>query len=201
MFAYKHFKRAFDFTLSFFGVVILSPVFLFIAVLIKLKLGSPVFFIQKRPGIRGNIFNMVKFRTMLNSTDNSGKLLPNIDRHTKFGKLLRSTSMDELPELFNVVKGDMSLIGPRPLLIEYLPLYNKSQARRHDVKPGITGLAQVKGRNSITWEDRFDYDIHYVNNMSVLLDLRIFLQTMKKVFLREGVNFESETQNNRFLGS
>ncbi|NOR44913.1 MAG: sugar transferase [Candidatus Delongbacteria bacterium] len=198
---YKHFKRIIDIILSFFGLIAILPILVLTAILIRLKLGSPIFFTQKRPGRNGKIFKMIKFRTMLNTTDQDGNLLPNNERHTKFGKILRSTSLDELPELVNVLKGDMSLIGPRPLLIEYLPLYNEQQARRHDVRPGITGLAQVEGRNAISWEDKFEHDIFYVNNLTMMLDLKIIFLTLKKVFMREGVSFESEIKNNRFNGT
>lgn len=164
-------------------------------------MGKPVFFTQDRPGLKGRIFKMIKFRTMLNTKDENGNLLPDGMRKTKLGSFLRASSIDELPELINVLKGDMSLVGPRPLLIEYLPLYNEHQARRHDVRPGITGLAQVSGRNAITWEEKFDHDVKYVNNISLFLDIKILLLTLKKVFIKEGVNFESDTKNNRFAGT
>ncbi|MEW5595566.1 sugar transferase [Peribacillus frigoritolerans] len=190
-----------DVLFSFIGLIVLSPIILVISIMIVKKLGSPILFVQERPGKDGEIFKMIKFRTMLNSTDEKGNLLPNELRHTNFGKLLRSTSLDELPELINVLKGDMSLVGPRPLLVEYLPLYNKRQARRHEVRPGITGLAQVNGRNALSWKDKFDYDIKYVDNFNLLLDFKVLILTIKKVFVREGINFDKEIQiNNKFSG-
>ncbi|WP_217349301.1 sugar transferase [Peribacillus frigoritolerans] len=191
-----------DISLSFIGIIGLSPIILIISIMIVKKLGSPIFFVQARPGKDGKVFKMIKFRTMLNSTDKNGNLLPNELRHTKFGKVLRSTSLDELPELINVLKGDMSLVGPRPLLVEYLPLYNKRQARRHEVRPGITGLAQVNGRNGLSWEEKFDYDIRYIDNFNILLDIKVLILTIKKVFVREGINFDKEiqNQNNKFSG-
>lgn len=194
-------KRMLDVLFSFIGLIVLSPIILVISIMIVKKLGSPILFVQERPGKDGEIFKMIKFRTMLNSTDEKGNLLPNELRHTNFGKLLRSTSLDELPELINVLKGDMSLVGPRPLLVEYLPLYNKRQARRHEVRPGITGLAQVNGRNALSWKDKFDYDIKYVDNFNLLLDFKVLILTIKKVFVREGINFDKEIQiNNKFSG-
>ncbi|GAA1370487.1 sugar transferase [Peribacillus frigoritolerans] len=195
-------KRTLDISLSFIGIIGLSPIILIISIMIVKKLGSPIFFVQARPGKDGKVFKMIKFRTMLNSTDKNGNLLPNELRHTKFGKVLRSTSLDELPELINVLKGDMSLVGPRPLLVEYLPLYNKRQARRHEVRPGITGLAQVNGRNGLSWEEKFDYDIRYIDNFNILLDIKVLILTIKKVFVREGINFDKEiqNQNNKFSG-
>lgn len=164
-------------------------------------MGNPIFFTQKRPGLKGRIFKIIKFRTMLNTKDGNGNLLPDRMRKTKLGTFLRTTSIDELPELINVLKGNMSLVGPRPLLIEYLPLYNERQAKRHDVRPGITGFAQVSGRNSITWDEKFEKDVYYIENMSLLLDIKILFLTLKKVFIKEGINFDSETKNNRFSGT
>jgi lipopolysaccharide/colanic/teichoic acid biosynthesis glycosyltransferase len=194
-------KRILDIILSLIGLIVLSPVFLIVALIVFVKLGRPIFFIQERPGKDGKIFKMIKFRTMLNLTDEKGNLLPNEMRHTKVGQFLRSTSLDELPELINVLKGDMSLVGPRPLLVEYLPLYNEYQARRHEVRPGITGLAQVNGRNSITWEERFKYDVWYVDNFSLLLDLKILLMTIIKVFKREGINQSKNVTMPKFRGT
>jgi sugar transferase EpsL len=181
-------KRILDVVLSLIGLLVLSPVFILLCLIIRKKLGSPVFFTQIRPGLNGKTFNMIKFRSMTNERDDQGKLLPNDIRLTKFGKLLRSTSLDELPELFNVLKGDMSLVGPRPLRVEYLPLYSNRQMRRHAVKPGITGWAQINGRNAIDWETKFEYDVWYVENMSSWLDLRILWLTVIKVVKRDGVS-------------
>mgnify|MGYP001190341274 FL=1 len=197
----RYFKRPMDFVLALFAIVVLSPVFIIVALLVRINLGSPVIFKQQRPGLNEKIFTMYKFRTMTNETDENGNLLPNEQRHTKFGKFLRSTSLDELPELFNVLKGDMSLIGPRPLLIEYLPLYNKHQKRRHEVRPGLSGLAQVRGRNSITWEEKFDYDVYYVDNISFLLDLKLMFETIIKVFKRDGVNSSETVTMEKFTGT
>ncbi|MCF6460849.1 sugar transferase [Clostridium sp. Cult3] len=197
---YPIIKRIIDFILSLIGLIILSPLFLIISIMVYLKLGRPIFFIHERPGKDGKIFGMIKFRTMLDLRDEEGNLLPNEKRHTKFGLMLRSTSLDELPELINVLKGDMSLIGPRPLLVEYLPLYNEEQARRHEVKPGITGLAQVNGRNTISWEEKFKYDVWYVDNFNLILDIKILFKTVIKVFKREGINFEEINKSNKFSG-
>lgn len=181
------FKRIFDIILSIIGIIFFSPLFIIISILILIKLGKPIFFIQERPGINGKPFKMIKFRTMKNLYDSNGKLLPDEKRITKFGKFLRSTSLDEIPELINVLKGDMSLVGPRPLLMEYLPFYNEYQFRRHEVKPGITGWAQIKGRNLLTWEEKFKLDIWYVDNWNILLDFKIILITIFKVLKREGI--------------
>ena len=178
----KYFKRILDFLLSLIAIIILSPVFLIIAILVRVKLGSPVIFKQKRPGKNEKIFTLYKFRTMTDKKDENGNLLPDEKRLTKFGKALRSTSLDELPELFNILKGDMSIIGPRPLLVEYLPLYNEEQRHRHDVRPGLTGLAQISGRNSISWEEKFDDDIRYIKNITFINDVKIFFETIIKVF-------------------
>jgi len=193
-------KRFFDFVVSFFTLIILLPLILFLAILIRIKLGSPIFFIQNRPGLNSVVFKMIKFRTMLGSRNKNGELLPDNDRMTRFGAFLRSTSLDELPGLVNVLKGDMSIVGPRPLLVEYLPLYNECQARRHNVKPGITGWAQINGRNGISWEDKFILDIWYVENQSFWLDLKILLLTVKKVFKKEGVNENGEVTMSKFSG-
>ncbi|MEH6554254.1 sugar transferase, partial [Pseudoalteromonas tetraodonis] len=169
--------------------------------LIRFKLGKPILFTQNRPGLNGDIFQMMKFRTMLDAKDKQGNLLPDDQRMTKFGSFLRSTSLDELPGLFNVLKGDMSLVGPRPLLVQYLPLYNKEQARRHNVRPGITGWAQVNGRNAISWEQKFELDVWYVDNQSIWLDLKILLLTVKKVFIRDGINADGHVTIEPFKGS
>ena len=170
-------------------------------VLIRIKLGSPIIFKQDRPGLNEKIFTMYKFRTMTDHVDNNGNLLPDSERLTKFGKLLRASSLDELPELINILQGDMSLIGPRPLLIEYLPLYNSEQKHRHDVRPGLTGLAQVNGRNAISWQDKFKYDIEYVNNITILSDLKIIFLTIKKVLIKEGVTAENSVSADKFTGN
>ncbi|HPU62992.1 MAG TPA: sugar transferase [Mobilitalea sp.] len=197
----KYVKRLLDFIISLLAVIILSPVFLVIAVLVRIKLGKPVIFKQKRPGLNEKIFTLYKFRTMTNEKDSSGNLLPDRDRLTKFGRFLRSTSLDELPELINILKGDMSFVGPRPLLVQYLPLYNEHQRKRHNVKPGLSGWAQVSGRNAISWEEKFDLDVEYVNKVSFLFDLKIFFLTIKKVIMREGINQEGEATMEYFKGS
>lgn len=180
-------KRAMDFALSFFALVFLSPIILAVAILVRIKLGSPVIFKQERPGKDGKIFTMYKFRSMTNETDENGKLLPDDVRLTKFGKLLRSTSLDELPELWNILKGDMSIIGPRPLAVQYLPYYTEEENRRHDVRPGLSGLAQVNGRNAISWEEKFKYDIQYVNSITFLGDVSIIIKTVKTAIKRESI--------------
>lgn len=197
----RYVKRPQDFILSLIGLIVLSPVMLSIAILIKVKLGSPVFFTQNRPGLNNKIFKMYKFRTMTNERDEKGQLLPDEVRLTKFGKYLRSTSLDELPELINIIKGDMSIIGPRPLLVQYLPLYNEHQKRRHEVRPGLSGLAQVNGRNAINWEEKFDLDVEYVDNVSFLLDWKIIFLTLKKVSVREGISSETSVTMEPFKGS
>lgn len=194
-------KRFFDFLVALTALVILSPVILITAILIRFKLGSPILFTQDRPGLNGNVFKMMKFRSMLDAQDAEGNPLPDEQRMTTFGALLRSTSLDELPGLINVLKGDMSLVGPRPLLVEYLPLYNQQQAKRHNVRPGITGWAQVNGRNAISWEDKFKLDVWYVENQSLLLDLKILLLTVKKVFVREGIASDGHVTIEKFKGS
>lgn len=194
-------KRLFDITAATTALVALSPVYAITAYKVKKNLGSPVLFKQTRPGLHGEPFEMIKFRTMLDAYDKDGNPLPNEQRHTKFGNLLRSTSLDELPELWNVIKGDMSLVGPRPLLMDYLPLYNEEQACRHNVRPGVTGWAQVNGRNAISWEEKFKLDTWYVDNQSLLLDLKIILMTLKKVVVKEGVNANDNVTMTRFTGS
>ncbi|GAB6560543.1 sugar transferase [Bacillus cereus] len=194
-------KRPMDFILSLIAIIMLSPVFLIVAFLVKTRLGSPVLFKQERPGLNGTIFKMYKFRTMTDEKNENGELLPDSVRLTKFGKFLRSTSLDELPGLFNIFKGDMSIIGPRPLLVQYLPLYDEHQKRRHEVRPGLSGLAQVNGRNAISWEEKFNYDVEYVDNVSFTTDWKIILLTIKKVFIREGINSETAATMEYFEGS
>ena len=194
-------KRLFDLTLVFFASIFLAVPMLLVSMLIRFLLGSPVLFQQVRPGRYGKSFKIIKFRTMNDARDTSGRLLPDSRRLTSFGQFLRSTSLDELPELWNVLKGDMSLVGPRPLLMEYLPLYTSHQARRHEVRPGITGWAQVNGRNSLSWEEKFDLDIWYVDNQSFLLDMKILWLTVKKVLLREGISASGEATMKKFEGS
>ncbi|MBE0421550.1 sugar transferase [Pseudoalteromonas nigrifaciens] len=194
-------KRFFDLLFALTVLTTLFPIIIFVAVLVRLKLGSPIIFMQERPGLNGKVFKMYKFRSMLDASDESGNSLPNELRMTKFGKLLRSTSLDELPGLLNVLKGDMSLVGPRPLLVEYLPLYNREQARRHEMRPGITGWAQVNGRNAISWEDKFKLDVWYVDNQSFWLDVKILLLTVKKVFVRDGINSSDNVTMPKFKGN
>lgn len=194
-------KRLFDIALAFLILTLLTPVLFLLAILITIKLGSPVLFRQIRPGFNALPFEMLKFRTMTESTDKDGNLIPDAKRLTNFGRFLRSTSLDELPALWNVIKGEMSLVGPRPLLMEYLPLYNEKQARRHDVKPGITGWAQVNGRNAISWQEKFDLDVWYVENQSFWLDLKILLMTVKKVILRDGISGGGEVTMSKFTGN
>ena len=196
----KVIKRCLDFLLSLIAIIILLPVYLAVAVMVKVKLGSPILFKQERPGKNEKIFKMYKFRTMTDERDSNDELLPDEIRLTSFGKFLRSTSLDELPELLNILKGDMSIVGPRPLLVKYLPLYNETQKHRHDVKPGLTGLAQVNGRNSISWKERFNYDVDYVKNISFLLDVKIIFFTIKKVLKREGITSETSDTMEAFLG-
>lgn len=194
-------KRVLDFLLSFMAVVALSPVMLVIAVLVRVKLGSPVLFKQRRPGKNEKIFHMYKFRTMTDERDKEGNLLPDEKRLTDFGKMLRSTSLDELPELFNILKGDMSIVGPRPLLVQYLPRYNERQRHRHDVRPGFTGLAQVNGRNSISWEEKFEWDVKYTENVTFLQDCKIILKTVKVVLKRDGISSASSATMEEFMGN
>nr|WP_319001051.1 sugar transferase [Clostridium algidicarnis] len=188
----RYFKRPMDLILSLIAIIVLSPVMLVVSILVRTKLGSPVIFKQERPGFNEEIFTLYKFRTMTDERDENDDLLPDSVRLTKFGRLLRSTSLDELPELFNILKGDMSIIGPRPLLVKYLPLYNEHQKHRHDVKPGLSGLAQISGRNAISWEDKFNLDVEYVDSISFIADWKIIFLTLKKVFVREGINQDSE---------
>lgn len=193
-------KRVFDIAASLLGLLLLSPIIAIIAWQVRRKLGSPVFFRQTRPGLNGKPFEMVKFRTMRDAFDEDGKPLPDSERITPFGRFLRSTSLDELPELWNVLKGDMSLVGPRPLAMAYLPLYSAEQARRHEVKPGVTGWAQVNGRNSITWKKKFEMDVWYVDNQSLMLDIKILLLTVKKVLARSDVQEGGQDQVESFNG-
>ncbi len=193
----KYIKRLLDFILSLLALIILSPVMLIIAILVRIKLGKPVIFKQERPGKDEKIFTLYKFRTMTDERDEEGNLLPDEKRLTKFGKMLRSTSLDELPELVNILKGDMAIVGPRPLLVEYLPYYTEKEKHRHDVRPGLTGLAQVNGRNLITWEERFRYDINYINSITFVEDLKIILKTIKKVFLHTDI--QADTTDELYL--
>ena len=194
-------KRCFDFTLAFIVLALLSPIFMVLYVLIRIKLGSPVFFPQKRPGLKGKPFNIIKFRTMTDAKDEQGNLLPDDQRITALGQWLRKTSLDELPELFNVLKGDMSLVGPRPLMWKYLDRYTPFQARRHEVKPGITGWAQINGRNAISWEKKFEYDVWYVDHWSLALDGKILIKTFAEVLLRRNVTQENHVTVSEFLGN
>ncbi len=195
-------KRTLDFCLTLFALVILSPLLLLIAIWLHFaNKGAGVFFTQERPGKNGKIFKVIKFKTMTDERDADGNLLPDEQRLTKVGRFVRSTSIDELPQLINVLKGDMALIGPRPLLVQYLPLYNKEQARRHEVRPGITGWAQCHGRNAISWSKKFELDVWYVDHCSFLLDLKIILLTMKKVLVREGISSETSATMEPFTGN
>ena len=195
------FKRPMDFILSLMAIIVLSPVLIIVGVLVRFKLGSPVLFKQKRPGLNEKIFTMYKFRTMTDEKDENGELLPDSVRLTKFGRMLRSTSLDEFPELFNILKGDMSIVGPRPLLIQYLELYNDHQKRRHEVRPGLSGHAQVNGRNAISWEDKFNLDVEYVDNVSFIGDWKIIFLTIKKVFIKEGISQEGQETVQYFAGN
>lgn len=197
----KYLKRLQDFCCALAAIIVLSPVMLITAILVRTKLGSPIIFKQERPGLNGKIFTLYKFRTMTDKRDENGELLPDAVRLTKFGKMLRSTSLDELPELFNILNGDMSVVGPRPLLVEYLPRYNAYQARRHEVRPGFTGLAQVNGRNSITWEEKFDWDVQYVDHITFIEDWKIILKTVGTVLKREGISSETSVTMEKFMGS
>ena len=197
----KYIKRILDFTLSLIALGVLSPVLLVLTVLGAVKMKGNPFFTQQRPGRDGKIFKLVKFRSMTCEKDRDGNLLPDEQRLTGYGKLLRSTSLDELPELLNILTGQMSIVGPRPLLVQYLPLYNEEQRHRHDVRPGLTGWAQVNGRNSITWEDKFRYDVWYVRNISFWLDVKILFLTVKKVFCREGISAEDSATMEDFMGT
>ena len=193
-------KRAFDIFFSCVGLLLSLPVFLVLVCCVRMRLGFPVFFTQERPGKAGLPFKLIKFRTMRDAVDDHGELLPDAERLTDFGLWLRRTSLDELPELWNVLRGDMSLVGPRPLLMEYLPLYSEFESRRHEVKPGITGWAQVNGRNSIAWSEKFRLDVWYVDNQSLFLDVKILLLTIKKVLLREGINSQGVATMPKFRG-
>ncbi|WP_028448706.1 sugar transferase [Chitinibacter tainanensis] len=194
-------KRLFDVVVSLAVLLLIWPVLLVLIFLIRFKLGVPVFFTQERPGLHAKPFRMVKFRTMTDEKDSAGNLLPDEVRLTRFGQLLRSTSLDELPELWNVLKGEMSLVGPRPLLMEYLPLYSTEQARRHDVRPGVTGWAQVNGRNAISWEQKFQFDVWYVEQQSFWLDMKILFLTVKKVLIRDGISAENHITAEKFRGN
>jgi len=194
-------KRLIDVLLTIFGMLLLAPFFMVLIILIRVKLGGPVFFVQLRPGMNGKPFRMIKFRTMTDARDAEGGLLPDAKRLTPFGTFLRSTSLDELPELWNVLKGDMSLVGPRPLLMEYMPLYSPEQMRRHEVRPGISGWAQVNGRNALSWEEKFDHDVWYVDHHSAKLDMRILLMTVRKVLCRDGISQSGEATMSKFTGS
>lgn len=198
---YKYIKRILDIISSLLAIIILSPLLAVTAVLVKTKLGSPVLFKQERPGKDEKIFTLMKFRTMTDERDKNGELLPDEVRLTKFGKFLRSTSIDELPELFNILKGDMSVIGPRPLLVKYLPRYNEHQHRRHEVRPGLSGWAQVNGRNSISWEEKFDLDVEYVDNYSLSKDINILFMTVMSVIKRDGINSDNDVTMEEFMGS
>lgn len=198
---YKYIKRILDIISSLLAIIILSPLLAVTAVLVKTKLGSPVLFKQERPGKDEKIFTLMKFRTMTDERDENGELLPDEVRLTKFGKFLRSTSIDELPELFNILKGDMSVIGPRPLLVEYIPKYNEHQHRRHEVRPGLSGWAQVNGRNTVSWEDKFDMDVHYVDNYSFAMDVKILFMTVLNVLKKEGISSETSATMEVFMGT
>ncbi len=194
------FKRIFDFILSLTAIIILSPVLLLLTVIGAFLMGGNPFFTQDRPGKDGKVFKLFKFKSMNNKRDERGELLPDEKRLTYYGKFLRNTSLDELPELINILKGDMAIVGPRPLLVRYLTRYNKTQARRHEVRPGLTGLAQVNGRNAISWEEKFRYDVEYVDNLSLMLDIKIILMTVLKVVKRDGISSESSATMEEFMG-
>lgn len=197
----KLIKRFMDFLIAALSIIIFSPLLIIFAILVRVKLGGPVIFKQERPGLNGKVFKLYKFRTMTDAKDENGNLLDDEYRLTSFGKKLRSTSLDELPELYNILKGDMSIVGPRPLLVKYLPLYNDEQKRRHDVRPGLTGLAQVSGRNAITWTEKFNKDIEYVDNVSLGLDISIFFKTIYCVLKKEGINSDSAATMEDFTGN
>ena len=197
----KLIKRLMDFLIAALSIIIFSPLLIILAILVRGKLGGPVIFKQERPGLNGKVFKLYKFRTMTDAKDENGNLLDDEYRLTSFGKKLRSTSLDELPELYNILKGDMSIVGPRPLLVKYLPLYNDEQKRRHDVRPGLTGLAQVSGRNAITWTEKFNKDIEYVDNVSLGLDISIFFKTIDCVLKKEGINSDSAATMEDFTGN
>lgn len=202
----KFFKRFLDFTLSFIALIVLFPLLLILTVIGAIAMQGNPFFVQARPGKKGKdgnekIFKLIKFRTMSNAKDKEGKLLPDDVRLNKYGRFLRSTSLDELPELLNILKGDMSIVGPRPLLVKYIPRYTETQRRRHEVRPGLTGYAQVRGRNAISWEEKFEYDIEYVNHITFVGDIKIILETVKAVFGREGITSETSATMEEFMGS
>ena len=197
----KLIKRFMDFLIAALSIIIFSPLLILLAILVRIKLGGPVIFKQERPGLNGKVFKLYKFRTMTDAKDENGNLLDDEYRLTSFGKKLRSTSLDALPELYNILKGDMSIVGPRPLLVKYLPLYNDEQKRRHDVRPGLTGLAQVSGRNAITWTEKFNKDIEYVDNVSLGLDISIFFKTIYCVLKKEGINSDSAATMEDFTGN
>lgn len=197
----RYIKRPMDFVLALMALIFLSPLMLVLAILIRIKLGSPVIFKQDRPGLNEKIFTLYKFRTMSDIMDENGNLLPDSLRLTRFGKFLRSTSLDELPSLWNIIRGDLAVIGPRPLLVEYLSLYNEQQRRRHEVRPGLSGLAQVNGRNAISWEEKFDLDLHYIDNITFFGDWKIIFLTIKKVFQREGICSVNSVTMEKFQGS
>lgn len=197
----KYVKRPQDFLCALLALIVLSPVLLVTAVLVRIKLGVPVLFSQERPGLHGKVFKLYKFRSMTNEKDENGILLPDDVRLTRFGKILRSTSLDELPELINIIKGDMSVVGPRPLLVKYLPLYSEHQARRHEVRPGFTGYAQVHGRNSISWDEKFDFDVEYVDHITFCGDWKIIFQTIGTVLKREGVSSQTSVTMEEFKGT
>lgn len=197
----KYIKRTLDLILSLMALIVLMPLMIIIGILVRINLGSPIIFKQKRPGKNEKVFTLYKFRTMTDKRDIDGNLLPDEYRLTKFGKFLRSTSLDELPELINILKGDMSIVGPRPLLVEYLKLYNEEQKHRHDVRPGLTGLAQTSGRNAITWEEKFEKDIEYVHNISFIGDVKIIIKTAIKVFKREGISGTNSDTMQKFEGN
>lgn len=198
---YKYIKRFFDIFSSLIAIIILSPVLIVTAILVRTKLGSPVLFKQERPGKDEKIFTLMKFRTMTDERDENGELLPDEVRLTKFGQFLRSTSIDELPELFNILKGDMSVIGPRPLLVRYLPRYNEHQHRRHEVRPGLSGWAQVNGRNTVGWEDKFNMDVEYVDNYSIIMDIKILFMTVVNVLRHDGISSETSATMEEFMGN
>ncbi|ODA22644.1 sugar transferase [Photobacterium damselae] len=194
-------KRLFDFIVSLIALILVAPIIALVAWKIRKNLGSPVLFRQERPGLNGKSFEMVKFRTMKDAVDQQGNPLPDSERMTSFGDKLRNSSLDELPELWNVLKGEMSLVGPRPLLMQYLPLYSKEQSRRHDVRPGVTGWAQINGRNAISWEEKFALDVWYVDNRTLLLDIKILFLTVKKVFIKDGISADGHVTIEPFKGS
>lgn len=196
----KYIKRAIDVALSFLAIIVLSPVMVIVAILVRIKLGTPVIFKQERPGLHGNIFTLYKFRTMTDAKDQNGRLFPDEDRMTDFGRRLRSASLDELPELFNILKGDMAFVGPRPLLVKYLSRYSQRQKRRHEVMPGLTGYAQINGRNSLSWEERFEMDIWYVDHINFILDVKILFKTVSIVLKKDGINSETSATMEEFKG-